>query len=377
MKNITRIILMIIVPLAIIALIFLYFYNRDDSNRHLSLGVFESQSVWEYKTSEAITSTPVWDGLGQIYLHTSNSVMAISALDGKLLWKASSPSKTPLSAPPLISGSYLIVPEEGSRIAVFIKDTGQLLWRSPVIEIARTHAVTANIESMAATTEMIYITRFDWTITAYRLNNGEIIWEDDLPGRTSPYVVTDGRYVYLGVGPLLKTYDGKTGALLWQKEIFGYIGPMTNVEKTLYIVDEENSSLLSLDIPSKNITWKEYYVGIDDFEFGCLIVREDSIYIAAEEIVKVSKNNGKIEWSSEKIGRLECPVVLNNILYVRNTNNLLFAFDISTGKIVETLKLDFNYTPMKHEPNRGPLATNRLLIVPINEYEVIAYKPNE
>ncbi|HCR54013.1 MAG TPA: hypothetical protein DIW27_06320 [Cytophagales bacterium] len=376
MKKLIWITLAVFIILAIMAWSTIS-YKHDDNkiNEYPSLGSSELERVWEYKTPEIITSTPVWDGNGNIYLHTESTIMAIRETDGELLWSASSPSKTPLNPSPVIRDGYLIVPEDQSRIAVFSRNNGQLLWRSSIIDAAVDRLLTANIESIAATSEMLYVARFDWTITAYKLINGEIAWEDKLPGSTFPYVVADGRHVYVGVGPLLKVYDGIDGILLWEQGIFGYIGPMSYFDGILYILDEKNPAIFALDAASKNTLWKDYYEGIDAFEFGCITVNKDFIIIAAEEIILVSKNNRKPEWVSEKIGRLECPVMLDNKLYVRNANNLMFSLNISTGQIVGVQDLDFDYTPIKHEPNRGPLATDRLIILPINEYEVIAYKP--
>ena len=356
-------------------LLFLY-YKYIEMPLHptqpVASGEFNAQPVWVYAAEETITSTPAVKGL-RIFIRTLNSIFALDATNGNLLWHVVSPGTYPLSVPPQVIDEYLIVPEKGSQIAAFTIDTGHLVWRTSPIRIALDNPVTAAIESITSMNDMIYVARFDWSLIAYNLKNGGVAWEQNIPGRTSPYLAADERAVYLGAGQSLKAYDVRTGAILWQEENEGYTGPIILDGNILYITNEAHPSLFALDLDTLNVKWKKEFPEINEFEFGCLLASDTTLYIAAEELIAVSKTDGRVVWISEKTGRLECPVILGRRIYVRNTNTKLFAFEIGSGRVVGMLILQAN-TPMKHEPNRSPAVSGDMLIVPFGDNRIFAYK---
>jgi len=340
-------------------------------------GIFAAPFAWSLQTSDAITATPIWDGRDRIYVRTTNSVLALNASDGSLVWQITSPGTTPLSHPPKVASDLLVVPELGSRISVYSVEDGSLRWQSPLIETALRFTLAENIETISVSQEIIYVTRFDGNISAYSLRNGLLLWEDELPGRTFPYVATDGDLVYLGVGPNIRAYDRLTGTLLWQNPIAGYIGPILYDAGILYVADEKQSTLLAFDPATRSIRWSKQYHFMDNFEFDCLTMKGSQLIIAAEELIVVSKQDGEVKWSSAKLGGLECPATLRDTIYVRNTRDTVFAFDADTGEIRGSRGIDFNYTPVKHQPNRGPVATDSLVILPIDDLHLVAYVSEE
>jgi len=348
--------------------------DQDETNDSVATGVLNTAPIWTFRTTDRITSSPVGDDKGQVYIRTLNSVIALDALSGLQLWSAESPSNFPLSIKPYVFGEYLLVPEKDSRVATFSTATGQLIWRSPLIDTVLTHPTAIEIEAISFSESLVYVARFDWSLIAYRLTDGEKIWEANTAGRANPYLASDKKTVYLGLGSLLKAYDSKTGTLLWQQDIDGYIGPMRINGNVLYVSDEANPSLLAIDLSTREVLWRKYYNQINEFEIGCISLINDAIYIGAEELIAIYQNDGTVIWSSPKLGRLECPVNLGDYLFVRNTGTTLFAFKRETGQKVGELRVEEN-TTMKHEPDRGPAVVYELLLVPTNNNLVAAYRP--
>jgi outer membrane protein assembly factor BamB len=327
------------------------------------------QIVWKFKTSDPITSTPTVDGK-RIFIRTINSVYALDSSTGLQLWQLKSLINSPLSLAPIAYGNYLIVPEADSRIAVFSADKGQLIWRTPVIDPVLTHPAAIDIEAIVAQNNNIYVARFGWALTAYRLESGEVLWEHDLAGRSNPNLAIDDKAIYLGVGPKLKALDLVNGNLLWEYEVGGYIGPMTIDENILFVLDEEYSNVLAIDVNNHLLKWEDK-LAANNFAFNCIQVQSDKVYVSSQSLIVLSKYSGQLMWQSKKTGPLECPVMNNDNIYVRNTNTSLFVFKGKLGEEIGKLRVSPNST-MKHEPNRSPVISNGLLIIPIKNYEVVA-----
>jgi outer membrane protein assembly factor BamB len=366
--------LIIIFGLLLYVLLFPLLYGCAQIKKAAQSETFKAKPVWVFETTENITSTPSTDQNGQVYIRALNSITALNVLSGQVLWKAVSPSNTPLNISPQVSGNYLIVPEKGSRIAVFDTHTGKLQWRTPEIDPIFTHPSAVEIEAISVSNQMAYVARFNWKLTAYRLTDGKIVWEQDTFGRTNPYVMSDQKTVYLGMGSMLKAFDSLSGVLSWQKEFDAYIGPMLRSDNMLYILDEMHSSLYAIDLNTEDILWNTSYPEAEEFEFNCLSEDGDKLLIAGQELIAVTKSSGQIVWATSKLGRLECPAMLNNEIYIRNITNLLYILDSVTGKELGMIEVSLN-SRLKHEPQRSPVSTEGLLIVPITDNKVIAYQP--
>ncbi len=376
MRYRTKSVIPIIVLIFAFSVIVIYQYipERENSDPAIQSNRFDPDPVWSFETKEIITSTALIDETGKAYIRTADSIIALDLINGKLLWQVASPSNTPLNITPHIGNGVVVVPEKQSRVAAFNSETGELLWRTALIDLELTHPSAVEIESISIEDDMVYAVRFNWTLTAYQLASGQIVWEQEVFGRSNPYVVSDQKSVYLGMGSSLKAFDRKSGILLWQKELDAYIGPMLDVQGILYIVDEEHSSLYAIDVDDQEILWSNHYPELEEFEFGCLSDVEDKLLIASQSLSLVSKANGQMLWSTNTLGRLECPTVLNNEVFVRNTRDILYSFDLSTGKEDGRLTVVPNLST-KHEPNRGPASSAGFLLVPVSDNQMVAYRP--
>jgi outer membrane protein assembly factor BamB len=365
---------MVVAVISIAALVAIYLSQRQPSlTQDNTLGDYLNEPVWSFYTDDPITSTPSQDG-HNIYLRTSSSVLALDALSGKQIWRVDSPAEAPLSMLPYIVDEYLVVSEKGSGIVVINKESGTVIWKSAEIDIIPTHSANAEIQSIMSSNNILYVARFSWYLTAYNLQTGKVVWKQNIPSHTSLYLASNIDTVFLGAGNQLIAYDSQTGLTSWTTDINGYIGPvLLDVDQnTLFVTNENAPSLIAINLINKQILWEKYLDSIDSYEFGCLIKHGDVLYIAAEELLALSSIDGEIVWQTSKTGRLECPIVMNNQLFVRNTNTSLYGFDLDSGKELGRLTIQTN-TPMKHEPNRGPIASGNLIIIPITDNKLNAY----
>lgn len=333
-------------------------------------GSFPLLPVWTLEVPDPITATSSTAG-GMIYARTARELIQIEAGRGKRQWAAPSASDTPLSFQPIVGSGLVIVPEVGSRLAAFEETTGALSWRTPALVEAGT--TSPRVEAIAQAGDLIVVARFNWSLAAYSIDDGVLRWERRVSSRAPLFMVADERRVFVGLGENVSAYEARSGILKWTNEINGYAGPMLLSDDILYVADEREPGVLALVSDTGTTLWRQSLSQLEPYDLECLAASPKSIYVAESKVVALSKTDGQAEWLSRVLGRLECPVTLDGVVYVRNTDTTLFALDSRTGDLRGTLEVPYN-TAMKNEPDRGPSLAGPLLIVPLSDRRIGAFQ---
>jgi len=342
-------------------------------------GGFPTKPVWVFEAEDRIVSTPVIED-SSIFLRSTNHLISIDPLSGKLLW--STGSDVPynihtgdLTIAPLVNGDLIVVPEKGSSLKAYSITTGKERWKTPEIGANLKNPGTASIESYAIGGERLFVARFSWTLSAYDLVNGDLLWEKSLPDKALLNVAADSKGVYVGEDNILRIYDPVSGEVLWEKDFGSSIGKLLLDDKTLYVVLPDGpNSLIALDLDNLQVKWSDERDKFRGDELRTLALAGDNLYVGGNRLFNISKVNGAVLWESEKTGLLERPVTIKDKVIVRNTNKDLFLFDTITGQRLGQLKIRAN-TPMQHDPDRSPAVVNDLLIVPFGDNRIYAYRP--
>jgi outer membrane protein assembly factor BamB len=336
----------------------------------VAYGGFPTSPKWVFYADRNIISSPA--AKDQIaFVKTSTTLYALDVLENKVKWQVDSSTKRDLTYSPVLVGSLVIVVEDGSTLAAYSTESGNLIWKTPALQIIETG--TDPIRSIAFNSQYLYVARYTWNLMAYDLKTGKVIWEYDLPGRSTSYVVTNERYVFFAAGDTVSVLDANNGREIWVYDESGYFGPILLSGNTLYITDEMHAALISLDIDSKQINWIKD-LPISTYEFSCMLEVGDNLLIAAQKLVMVSKQDGSILWATDNLGSLECPVLLKNKIYIRNNQTDLYAFDKESGQEKGELQVRTN-TVMEQDFFRSPINANGLLIVPFGDKRLFVYQP--
>ncbi len=351
------------------------YYGFRNPKEPTAINNFPQTVSWIFQADEKVITTPIKDG-DFIFVRTSGAIYKLEGKNGNLIWKAASEAGTSAGGAysilgPKINGKYLVVPETGSRVAVFSSDTGKLIWRSlpPGYEQADIEAITIN-------QEFLVVARWNWYLTAYDLTTGDILWENSITGRSNPYIVSGGSYIYLGQENFLRIFEVQSGSLKWEFDIGGYSGPMLLDDEHLFITDEEMSRVIAINVNSQKILWDKTFLQIESFEFNCIFLSNDILYLSAQQLAAISKIDGELIWASQETGQLECPVAFSESIFVRNTDTNLFRLSTETGEKLGELAVQAN-APMKHQHDRSPLIFDNLLIVPFGDNRIFSYKIDE
>lgn len=329
----------------------------------------DSEILWRFEIDDPITSTPT-TGDSLIYIRTLSSINAINPVSGTVIWKAASQAQSSLSLQPIVYKTYLVVPEKDNQIAVFSSEEGTLLWRSSLIDPPYTHPSAIDIQAIGVLNDILFVARFDWALTAYSLSSGSVLWEYEQSSRSNPYLSVGENIIFLGIGSKIVALDSKNGKQLWEYNLDGYVGPLAYDDGILYILDERNSAILALDTYKHTTIW-DLNLPAESYEFNCILVQPKNIYIASQNLISVSKKDGRLLWKSKSTGRLECPIVWENIVLIRNNSTDFFILNGDSGKIINKYNVLLNKTA-KHEPDRSPAIFNNLILIQVSTHELIA-----
>ena len=350
----------------IIIAAFIFFLCVVNSSKRFD----EDQALRRFNVNEVITSNPVSDN-EFTYVRTVDALYAINNSSGEQVWRAISEGDSPLALQPVLAENYIIVPEKYSRIAAFSLVSGDLLWRSPEIAPVFTSAELVNIEAIAAEENVAYVARFNWGITAYSLQSGNVIWDYDLQGRSNSYIALGEELVIIGSGDKITALHKHDGMFLWEIEINnGYVGPIVLDGDILIATDEKNSKLFLIDIKRRSVIL-ETNLNIEPYEINCVFGHNEAIFISAQNLVLVAKESGQVVWKSKYVGRLECPIVWRDILIVRSKKTSLFFVNRNTGDVIGEYMVPYN-SIRKHVPDRGMTLSNDLLLVLVDNHTLFA-----
>ncbi|MGB9873057.1 MAG: PQQ-binding-like beta-propeller repeat protein [Anaerolineae bacterium] len=334
--------------------------------------MFPREPAWVFQAAERIITTPVAQN-GQIIVRTSEGVYWLNA-QGTPLQRVEVSGFTCLNCfngPPVLCKEMLLVPEGGHSLSVFVVSTGALAWTAIPSANPDGSYVPSNVpvESIACGEQAVYVTRYNWNLTAYDYE-GVVLWESDSLDRSRSSLATDGHIVYLGADIYIKAYDGLSGTILWSEKMGAFVRSIQLVSNTLYIGLFE-APFLAMDVDSRTIRW---HVDFPAGEYPFLIEGETLYITNQDRLAAISRKDGRILWERRlPEANLGSPVVAKGVLYVRSTRGYLHALEASTGYEVGGLRIQSD-GPFSYASDRGPGVAENLLLVPFGDHRLLAYR---
>lgn len=325
---------------------------------------------WRHETSRSLTEPPIVAN-GVVYLtygavpltdtpfYTSGFIEAISAHDGKSLWKAQahgSSSSVALASGTLYVTTSLPLSTNGFVVALDVRN-GKTLWTAP---IDWSHGGSSDPKATAPTVAngIVYVEAN--AVNAFSATDGHLIWRYLLPPFASPLTVVNGE-VYLdwhahpNGGQLPNTaiaLDAATGHVRWSYELLGNLSSPLVVDGMVYLsVNSATSTprgrIVALRASDGVLVWQTPGVLLaNDDLFGPpaesgndIAVLEANITDGKFVLSLLRGQDGSRIWSHDISGIIESlPLVSQGgVLYVyADTNDAysLLAFRASDGTLL-------------------------------------------
>jgi len=278
----------------------------------------------------------------RVYVSTGvGDVAALSFADGKQLWKVRPGG--PLRGAATLANGHVYVMSQDNQIFALSQADGSVVWTD-----GGTVQATAifGVGAPAASQGTVIAGYSSGELTAYRYENGRVLWGDAL-SRTSIStsvaalmdidanpVIDRGRVFAIGQGGRMASYELVSGQRLWEINIAGVATPVVAGDWVFVVTD--NSRLLCVERATGRIRWISQLKNYHNIKKKSGIVRWHGPLLGSGRLILVSTDgdltdvdpeNGNIR-SQINIGQSMSlpPVAAGGIVYILTDEGRLIAF---------------------------------------------------
>jgi outer membrane protein assembly factor BamB len=279
---------------------------------------------------------------GRLYVtNGAGDAAALDAKTGAVLWIVR-PAGPLRGAPTIANGNVYVISQDNQIFAINPAD-GKIRWNgSGSIETAGVLGAAAP----AAAQGTVVAGYSSGELTAYRYENGQVVWQDALT-RTSistavtslsdidaDPVIDQGRVFAIGQGGRMVAIELITGQRLWEINAAGLSTPWVAGDWIWVVTDD--ARLLCVSRANGHVKWlaqlphyhnEKKKSGAVDYSGPILAGNRLILVNTAGEIVYVSPFDGSVQATVEtKMPVSLSPIVANNTLFILHENGMLTAW---------------------------------------------------
>ncbi len=195
-------------------------YAITGSGEFASISLADGKVAFSRSLNLPVRSAPrFYDG--KIFVTTlDNQLIAIDALDGKILWKHSGVSEATGilgAATPVAESGVVVATYSSGEVFAIDTNSGKEAWAESLATTSRI-SKTASLSDIDASPVIdsgnVYISGHGGALASYNLSSGRQIWERDIPSISTPWI--DGNYIYvLTTQNELLALDKNNGSIIW------------------------------------------------------------------------------------------------------------------------------------------------------------------
>jgi outer membrane protein assembly factor BamB len=279
---------------------------------------------------------------GRVYATNGvGDVKALNAETGEVIWKVKPAG--PMRGSPTIAFGQLFVMTQDNQLLSLNINNGELVWDESG---SNTQSGVFGVAAPAAGQGTIVAGYSSGELTAYRYENGRVLWSDALARTnisTTVGTITDidadpiidaGRVYALGQGGRMAAYELVTGQRIWELNLAGISTPAIAGEWIFTLTDD--ARLLAIARSSGRVRWITQLQAYRDekdkkgpiFWTGPVLAG-GNLWVASSrgELWKVSAGEGSAELFADLGQPISlAPVVADGFLYVLDDAGTIHAF---------------------------------------------------
>ena len=279
---------------------------------------------------------------GRIY--ATNGLGFVAALDassGKLLWQVRPGG--PLRGSPTVAGDALYVLSEDNQIYSLKLEDGSTNWsQAASLEIAGIFGTPA--PAFAQGTVVAGFSSGE--LNAYRYENGRVVWQDvlaptsirttvaSLSDINAEPVIDNGQVIAIGAGGRMVAMELVTGQRMWENNLPGISTPAVAGDWVFVVTSD--GRLVCLARANGKVRWitqlpayRKAKSKSGPVTYVGPILAGNRLILGGSNgaLIFVDPTNGSFEWQSAlKAGISVSPAVANSTLYVLDDSGFLHAF---------------------------------------------------
>jgi outer membrane protein assembly factor BamB len=279
---------------------------------------------------------------GKVYATNGvGEVKAVNAETGEVLWKVK-PAGPLRGSPTIAFGQLFVMTQDNQLIALNIND-GSLVWDESG---SNTQSGVFGVAAPAAGQGTIVAGYSSGELTAYRYENGRVLWSDAL-ARTNisttvgsitdidaDPIIDSGRVYALGQGGRMAAYELITGQRIWELNLAGISTPAIAGEWIFTLTDD--ARLLAIARSSGRVRWITQLQGFKNVKkkegpifWTGPVLAGGHLWVASSrgELWKVSAGEGSATLFAD-IGQSVSlpPLVADGMLYLLDDSGTIHAW---------------------------------------------------
>ena len=279
---------------------------------------------------------------GKIYATNGvGEVKAVNAETGEVIWKVK-PAGPLRGSPTIAFGQLFVMTQDNQLIALNIND-GSLVWDESG---SNTQSGVFGVAAPAAGQGTIVAGYSSGELSAYRYENGRVLWSDALARTnisTTVGTITDidadpiidsGRVYALGQGGRMAAYELVTGQRIWELNLAGISTPAIAGEWIFTLTDD--ARLLAISRTSGRVRWISQLQRYKDEEdkkgpifWTGPVLAGGQLWVASSrgEVWKVSAGEGSAQLFAD-VGQPVslAPVVADGMLFLLDDSGTIHAW---------------------------------------------------
>ncbi|WP_016953549.1 PQQ-binding-like beta-propeller repeat protein [Anabaena sp. PCC 7108] len=299
--------------------------------------VLENELKWSFKTGDQITSSPVISH-GTAYFGSSDRYFyAMDIETGQELWKF--PTENRIIYSPTLSED--IVYFSSDHLYALSRTTGQEIWKFPV-------PITDRFLYWPVFQDGIIYLIVGNPSRSYDLfildgENGQVLGQFPLRGRIRfppaihekiIYIIRDENY-----HPFFDAIDPESGTNLWQFDPAPNDNHISTILARLYI-----PGMMRPDDDSQALGW----LNLGTLNGKPSQILDNIIYIGnwSNAIYAINIVNGELKWKFKlQFELLSSPIIVGETIYILSNRSNLYILDMRTGEKINELKFPIYFHP--------------------------------
>tara|TARA_Y100000590_G_scaffold395284_1_gene475150 strand:+ start:1193 stop:2497 length:1305 start_codon:yes stop_codon:yes gene_type:complete len=323
-------------------------YTIDSELTISAINISNGKKKWKKKLKKKIKKSEKVISGG---LSVNDNVLAVTTGSGyifildkntsKILWKNN--ITAPIRSAPIISGNYVLVISKDNRLYTYNLENGNLIWTHEGLEQISTFMGSS---SPVVSKGIVIVTYSSGEIYAIKLSNGSVIWNDNvstLVEKKSLENISDIRgnaviqgnvvYVISHNGKML-AFDLNNGKRIWESNIGGIQTPWI-ISRFIYVLSKDNE-LICLTSNTGKIVWVSKLKDFVNFEkkdklitwTGPLLAGRMLIVSGSHGIVaSISPYTGKFLGAINVKSSVETQAIVSNkTIFFLTTKGALLAY---------------------------------------------------
>jgi len=346
--------------------------NKSSTNGDTQSGIFEDSLVWSTELEDSIVTTPIISN-EKVFVRTKHKLIALDISTGKLLWDIQTPLPGKSDDSPIsIHNDLIIVPtgSENEYGVMAVTQAGEVLWDNTE-NIEPFNGLVSPVISFDSKDMTLFVARQNSALSAFSLDSGLELWFQPILCRCNAkvHVWNDLIIIINGeedkAGMDIVALAQSTGDEVWRIDINSNIPRTLLYADTLYvIVDDIKTEVWAIDLHTLETIWQYTIPEEDENTYLYLGYNNETLYLTGNSISVLDAELGTLDWvqRNPKIEYFR-PVLGDDLIFIRDTNQYLQAIDTISGEQVGALKIYAN-SPIGREAEINSAYGDGLLIVP-------------